>query len=172
MRRIFVAVLALSLYVPQFAHSATNALFTNLDGEFKGKGSAIVSSDGKKTRILCNVKNVYNASTGKLAMTGKCASAKGSRKVNGAIFHKGNTLTGTYMAMRSGIKMTKSSGQASGNTLTISSTFFDEQLGKLIRIRQVIKVSDGGFVADVFAYDNKSKKYKAAGNFNFKRKGQ
>ncbi len=48
-------------------------------------------------------------------------------------------------------------------------SFFDEQLGSLTKIMQVIKVSSGGFNANLSTYDNKTKKYKTSGNISFKR---
>ncbi len=172
MKRILVAIAALMLIVPTASMAATNKVFSALEGKFRGKGTAIVGSSGKKVRISCQLTNSYNEKTGKLKMNGKCASTQGKRKINGAIAHKGNSVSGSYFSVRSGVKMTKSSGKTNGSNMTIFASFFDEQIGSLIKIKQVIKVSGGGFNANLLTYDNKTKKYKSAGKISFKRKGK
>ena len=172
MKRILFAMLATVLIVPSVATAATNKVFSALEGKFRGRGTAIVGTSGKKVRISCQLTNSYNEKTGKLKMNGKCASTQGKRKINGAIAHKGNSVSGSYFSVRSGVKMTKSSGKTNGSNMTIFASFFDEQMGSLIKIKQVIKVSGGGFNANLMTYDNKTRKYKTSGNISFKRKGK
>lgn len=173
MKHIFVAgLMTLALTglgsVPVMADAKN--LFTKLDGTFRGSGSASIGKSGKKLRVTCQLTNSYGASSGKLKMSGKCASSQGSRKVNGAITHKGNAISGSYMALQSNAKVSRSSGKMSGNSLTIFSTYVDEVGGKLIKIRQNIKLTGSGFKADFQTYDKATKKYKSSGSLNFKRR--
>ena len=170
MIRILVAILTIMLIVPTASMAATNQVFSALEGKFRGKGSAIVGSSGKKIRLSCQLTNSYSKKSGKLKMSGKCASTQGSRKISGVIAHSGNSVSGSYFTARSGVQLTKSYGKTNGNNMTIFASFIDEQIGSLTKIKQVIKVSDSGFNAHVFTFDKKTKKYKPTGRFSFKRK--
>ena len=103
-------------------------------------------------------------------MNGKCASSQGARVVKGAISHKGDVVTGTYISLRSDVEMTKSTGNVGSDSLAIFSYFVDAMTGNLTKIRQVLKLTGKGFEADFFSFDNKTKKYESAGTISFKRK--
>ena len=164
------SVVVMSLSGSTLAYAGASDLFTKLDGKFRGSGTSIAGTNNKKVRISCQLTNSYDKAAGKLKMTGKCASSQGSRKVNGTITHAGNKVTGTYISLRSSIKITKTSGKIGSNSVSVYASFVDENSGSLGKIRQVIQLTDGGFQANFFAFDNKTKKYKSVGVISFKRK--
>ncbi len=174
-----VAFLSASVIAPiviaPSAWADTASLFNKFSGEFRGSGTSVVGSTGKKRRISCQLTNSYdkdakNPGSGKLKMTGKCASSQGASRVKGTISHSGNKVTGTYISLRSNVKMTKSRGKAGKRSLTILSSFVESGTGELIKIRQVLQLTKTGFQADFFTFDIKTKKYKSAGVISFKRK--
>lgn len=173
MRTLFfttACALVISLSASTIAYAGASDLFTKLDGKFRGSGTSIVGSKNKKVRISCQLTNSYDKAAGKLKMTGKCASSQGSRKVNGTITHAGNKVTGTYISLRSSIKITRTSGKIGSNSVSVFASYVDENSGNLGKIRQVIQLKGSGFQANFFAFDNKVKKYKPVGVISFKRK--
>jgi hypothetical protein len=176
-RILFLALIA-AIFInlaPTGALANAERLFTKLDGKFRGSGNSITGSDGKKYRVSCQLTNNYSKSSGKtrsgkLKMTGKCASSQGKSSVRGTISHSGNTITGSYISLRSNVKMIKSLGKADNKSLKISSTFINEANGKRIKIRQILRLTGSGFKANFYTFDNERKKYKSAGAINFKRK--
>lgn len=168
---VFAAIVqACVVIMPSSANAGATDVFSKLDGSFKGSGTSLAGSDGKKRRVTCSLTNTYKKSTGKLTMRGKCASSQGSIGVKGSISHKGNAVTGTYISLRSSLKNTKSSGKVGKNSISIYSSFVDKKTSKLIKVRQVIQLTGSGFQTDFQAFDSKSKKYKPAGVISFKRK--
>ncbi len=164
------AALAVILVAPGVAYAGAADIFTKLQGEYRGSGTSIVGSSGKKVRVSCQLKNTYDKGSGKLKMKGKCASSQGSRIVSGTIIHSGNNVTGTYISLSSGIKITRTSGKVGGRSVSVFASYVDEANGSLGKIRQTIKLTGKGFQADFFHFDNDTKKYKSVGVISFRKK--
>ena len=167
----FLLSLALSLS----ARADTVDLFTKLSGTFRGSGVSIVGSRGKKQRVSCQLTNAYKKdsakiSAGKLKVSGKCATSKGSGVVSGSVNHVGDAVSGTYFSLRSDTKNTRSTGRAKENSMVIYSAFVENRTGNLIKIRQRLYLTPKGFRAEFSTFDNKTKNYKSAGKINFRRK--
>ncbi|MCP4071908.1 MAG: hypothetical protein GY742_09250 [Hyphomicrobiales bacterium] len=165
---ILALVLVTTCSVEVFANA--DRVFAKLDGNFRGSGSSITDSSGKKRRVSCQLANTYDKKSGKLKMLGKCASSQGSSRVRGTITHKNGNVTGTYISLRANVDMTKSTGKSGSNSLTIYSSFIDRSNGELYEIKQILQLTRAGFQANFFAFDKKSKKYESAGVLSFRRK--
>lgn len=152
------------------AIAGATEIFTKLNGVFRGSGTSIIGSTGKKVRVSCQLTNTYDKASGKLKMNGKCASSQGSRRMSGTITHKGNKITGTYISLRDSIKLTKTSGKVGSRSISIYSSYIDENSGSPGKIRQTIQLTKAGFQTDFQSFDNKTKKYKSVGVISFKRK--
>jgi len=167
---IIAIISAGSIFTPDNAFADADAVFSRLDGSFRGSGFAITGTDGKKTRVTCQLTNSYNASANQLKMKGRCASSQGASNVDGTLRHAGGKISGNYLTLRPNFTMTKSNGKAGSKSLTINSTFIDKNVSKTYKIRQIIQITSAGFQADFFSYNNKTKKYEAAGVIGFRRK--
>jgi len=165
-----LAVIVVALALPGGAIASADAVFSKLNGNFRGSGFALVDGGEKKRRISCQLVNSYSASTSKLKMTGRCASSQGATNVAGTISHAGGKITGSYLTFRNNVKMTSSSGTLGKKSLTILASFVDEKNGRLHKVRQIIQITAAGFQADFFTYNNKTKKYEAAGVVAFRRR--
>ena len=174
-RTIILSAFILGAWINTNAMANTASLFSKFSGEFRGSGTSVTGTDGKKRRISCQLTNTYdpkpgNKSSGNLKMRGKCASSKGSSLVKGTLSHIGSKVSGTYISLRSNVKMTSSSGKAGKRSMTILSAFVERGNGKLIKLRQVLQLTRGGFQANFSTFDNKTKKYEPVGIISFKRK--
>lgn len=165
-----IPALIMSMSISTGAYAGASDVFTKLDGKFRGSGTSVVGSKDKKVRISCQLTNSYDKASGKLKMAGKCASSQGSRGVKGTITHAGNKITGTYISLRSSIKITKTSGKIGSNSVSVYASYVDESSGDLGKIRQVIQLTSSGFQTNLYAFDKKAKKYESVGVISFKRK--
>ncbi|MCF6321230.1 MAG: hypothetical protein L3J32_05605 [Rhizobiaceae bacterium] len=159
-----------SMFAPGSVYAGADAVFSRLDGSFRGSGFAITNADGKKSRVTCQLTNSYDAAARQLKMKGRCASTQGASNVNGTLSHAGSKISGNYLTLRPNFSMTRSSGKAGGKSLTLNTTFVDKTVSKTYKIRQIIQITSAGFQADFYSYDNKTKKYEAAGVIGFRRK--
>lgn len=163
-----VAVCFSQVAGPGDAHAETASEFlASMAGDYSGSGKARVIGQNLET-IACKIRNDF--ANGKLQVSGECASTKGKGKVTGAISANGNSLSGTFVAPRPNVEITKSSGQFMDGQLVLSASMMDNQIGKLIRVRQIVSRSGQGLNAEFFLYDNATKTYKPSGNIKLKRR--
>lgn len=144
------------------------AFLKSLEGNYSGRGSAEIVGK-QKTKIACKIKSDFSQNNSKLTLSGQCASTKGKGEINGGITAKDNTIAGTFVSPKQGVKVTRSSGRFASGKLTLSASMFDEKAGKLIKVRQVISKLKNGISAKFFTYDNASKTYKQSGSLKLKK---
>ncbi len=163
-----VGVLAAGM-APSGAWADAASLFERMDGSFRGRGIAIITSGEERQRVTCQLRNQYDG-TAKLKVSGRCATSQGARRVSGEISHAGNRLSGAFLAPTANAQMTKSSGRTQGEAILLDSTFVENNSNKLIRVRQVVRMTSGGFRSDFFTYDDQAKDYVPAGAVDFVRR--
>jgi hypothetical protein len=149
---------------------AAGDFLRNLEGSWRGRGSATIPGRDKPERITCQITNTYVASSGDLVVAGECASTQGKTPVQGKLSHKGNAVSGSIISSLRGAKVTTSSGSVSGSRLTVSSSLMEDATGRLVKTRQVIRTSGSGFEASFYTYDNASGAFEPAGNLVFSAK--
>ncbi len=156
------------LAVPAHSRAETASDFLkSIEGSYSGRGKAKLIGD-KLDTVACRIESDFNS--GKLAVTGECASTKGKGKVNGGITANGDSVAGTFVAPRPNLEVTKSSGEYADGKMTLFTSMIDNQKGGLIRVRQIISRIEDGIKADFFRYDNMSKTYKEFGSIELKKR--
>lgn len=163
---LFVAGLLSAVPTQSKAETASDFL-ESIAGSYSGRGKAKFIGD-KLDTVACKIKNDFES--GKLAVTGECASTKGKGKVNGGITASGDTVAGTFVAPKPNLEITQSSGEFADGKMTLSTSMIDNQKGGLIRVRQIITKIDDGIRAEFFRYDNMSKSYKESGSIELKKR--
>ena len=113
----------------------------SMQGKWRGSGKVQISKRSKSTPIRCSITSKLNESKRQLENSGRCATTSGKETVSGAIRYSrdGNKLTGVFLNSVGDIKITKSSGSLSGDTLTLSSTAIETGVGRVTRSRNIIK---------------------------------
>lgn len=168
-RTLFLGV-AIALGANQQALAENAASFLkSLEGDYSGRGTAIILGD-EPTKVSCKFKNAFDEGNISLKVTGECASTKGKGAVNGTITANGQKLSGTFVSTRQGVKLTQSNGTLSNGNLIISASLWDEQVGRLIKVRQSIRKTGSGINAQFFTYDNASGKYESSGTMNLRKR--
>lgn len=160
--------LALVFFQSVSAKAETAAQFLeSLEGTYSGRGKAQVIGSEMET-VACRINGDF--ASGKLSVSGECASTKGKGKVNGGITAKGNSLSGSFVSPRPNVEITRSSGEFKGGKLHLSLAMMDNQVGKLMRVRQVISRTSDGMNAEFFLYDNATDTYKPSGSISLTRR--
>lgn len=148
------------------AHAADGASFLKeLEGSWRGRGSAWLPGRKAPERVTCQVTNRYDG--GSLVVDGECASTQGKTKVSGKLTSSGNSVSGALLNAFEGATITKSTGSIEGERLVVSSNFVNDATNQLTRTRQVVKLGSGGFTAEFFTYDNGTGKFEPAGDISF-----
>ncbi len=169
--RLVVAIVSLAVLafaIPQTA-SADDAgdFLKQLQGSWRGRGQATIPGREEAERITCQVNNIYEEVSAELRVTGECASTLGKTPVNGMLSHNGSNVSGSLINAYKGATVTKSVGSIVAQSLEVSSNFVDNATGNLTRTRQVVHMSEGGFTADFYTFDNSTGTFKAAGSLTF-----
>lgn len=163
-------MMAVSLTAETARADAAGDFLRNLEGTWRGRGSATIPGRDTPERITCQITNTYEPASGDLIVAGECASTQGKTPVQGKLSHQGNAVSGSIISSLRGATVTTSSGSVSGSRLTVSSSLLEDATGRLVRTQQVIRKSGSGFEAAFFTYDNASGAYKPAGNLVFSTK--
>ncbi len=156
-----------TVLVPDARAETAAEFLESLEGSYTGRGKARVIGDNLDT-VACKITNDFNA--GKLSVSGECASTKGKSKVNGGISTNGDKLTGTFVAPRPNVEITQSSGEFKDGKVLLSASMMDNQVGKLMRVRQVISRTSSGLNAEFFLYDSATRTFQPSGNIVLKRR--
>jgi len=146
------------------AADATGDFLKALDGKFKGRGTARLTSREETEKVTCQMNNSYDSDAKELKLSGSCASAQAKSSVRGKLSHEGGNVSGTLFDQ--GASITKSNGKVSGGQLTIETNLMDKA-GKLIQTRQVIRLQGRGFSAKFYVYDKDSSKFELSGSMDF-----
>ncbi len=164
---VFVCIV--TTFLPSLVLAETASEFLrSMEGNYSGRGNAVLIGDDT-AKIACKIQNSYDAAAFKLVVTGECASTKGKGKVNGGIIALNNAVQGTFVAPRKGMEITQSFGSFKDGKMQLSTSMVDSEAGKLVKVRQVISRTDGGFEAEFFTFDNGTKAYEPSGMIKLKK---
>ena len=167
-----LAVFAGSIWLqpnPALSTETTADFFGSLQGDFRGRGTAIPESGAGPIRISCKITTEYSTEGKKLTVAGDCASTQGKAKVNGELAHLNGKISGSFISPFSDMEMTTSSGTFGDGILNVVSNFVHNETGELRRIRQVVERDGDGFKAAFYAFEKSSQQYKEAGSIVFSR---
>ncbi|MEC9342205.1 MAG: hypothetical protein VYD64_00010, partial [Pseudomonadota bacterium] len=128
------------------AAEAAGQFLKRLEGEYRGRGSAMLPGRDDAEKVTCQLTNHYDADGKTLVVKGKCASAQAKSSVSGKMMHDGDSVSGSLISSAEAT-VTKSSGSVSGGKLTVTTNFVDNTTGRLTRTLQVIRHAGSGFEA-------------------------
>jgi len=153
--RIFAAGFFTSAFFASAPVSAQSpgVFLKTMAGAWRGTGTAYISDKAKNAPVRCKITSTFDAAKRQLSNKGRCATAQKRSRVSGSISYSatGNKLSGSYISSFGDTKMTSSTGSIAGNTLTIYSTFVDNSVSRISRIRNVIqRVSGRKFIVTVY----------------------
>jgi hypothetical protein len=140
----------------------------SLQGDFSGRGDAILIGS-KKERIACKINSAFDPEQSTLTLSGECASTKGKGEVNGNIKVVDDDVSGNFVSPRKNVRVTQSSGHFIDGKMVFVVSMMDDNVGKLIRVQQVIEKTDEGITADFFTFDNATQSYERTGQISFER---
>lgn len=170
-RGVAVSLMAISLafVVPAQAAAADAAgdFLRAMAGNFRGKGSAKLFGRTDPESIACKLVATFDPGEKALRISGDCASTQGKSAVKGKLSYSGNSVTGSLIGEVDGATITKSVGTVKGGLLVVTTNFVDNATGNLTRTRQVIQLSDSGFIAQFFTYNNANARFEPAGDLAF-----
>ncbi|MEM9278701.1 MAG: hypothetical protein AAGA76_09010 [Pseudomonadota bacterium] len=170
--RIFIlAVFFAALPGVALAGDSAQEFLQKLEGNFRGKGEAVIPVSQKVERVSCSVSNTFNAESNTLSIQGKCATTQGKSKVEGSLQVKDEKVEGSFLSPFSNSTITQSASDYHEGRLILSTSIVDNSSGNLSRLRQIISMTeDGGFVADFQKFENSSQSYKDRGSVVFQKK--
>ncbi len=139
---IIAAVLLLGVLISggRAAAEPPDRFLKSMAGTWRGKGTAYISEKAKKTPVRCKITSTFNAKKRQLSNKGRCATAQKKARVSGSIRYSATgKLSGSYISAFGDTRMTGSTGSISGTTLILYSTFVDNSINKVSKIRNVIR---------------------------------
>jgi len=146
---------------------AGEELLRKLNGEWRGRGTAIMPGRQKAERVTCSIENRWDAEASTLEVSGQCASSQGKSPVSGRLELKGGVVSGSFLGDFEGSTPTRSGGAVTSRELVVVTSFVNNATGALSQTRQVIRPSARGFSAEFFLYDNRSRSYEKSGDMEF-----
>ena len=153
------------------AHAGkADAFLSSLQGEWRGRGTVRISSAKKKTRVSCVIKSVLKKSSRQLVNTGRCATAQGKSRVSGTLKYSkdGEKLDGVFFSSTDGVKVTRSSGVISGNTMVLTANLLEVSIGKISKSRSTIKrFGKNKYTLSISIFENG--KWSSSGSISFKK---
>lgn len=169
-RTVFAALASFAFWHSTTAFAESTAeFFGSLQGDFRGRGTAVPESGANPIRISCKISTEYSDEGQTLTISGDCASTQGKAKVSGELAHLDGKISGSFISPFSGMEMTSSSGTFGEGTLKVISNFVHNETGELRRVRQVVEREGDGFKAVFFSFEKSKQKFKEAGSIVFSR---
>lgn len=156
-----------------YAADTPAGFLEKLNGEFRGRGEALIEISNSQERVSCKLDNNLNKEANILDITGVCATTQGKAQVDGKLQVKDGKVVGSFISPFKDSEITQSSSNYDGKKLVLSTSFVNKSTGNLSRMRQIVESnSKGGFNSTFQKYDNASKAYKNTGFVSFSRVGQ
>jgi len=115
-------VIALPLGSPAQPVQASEKIFENMSGKWRGKGLVKASSKAKKESIRCRMSNNPSSTTGRLNLSGNCAVSGFVFSLKGYIQQNGgkNSYTASMFRSLANLKQSNFSGKRSGSRINFN----------------------------------------------------
>lgn len=139
-----------------------------LNGEFRGRGEAIVELGNRQERVSCKLENAFDVEQKVLSISGVCATTQGKAEVDGKLSMIDGEVVGTFLSPFANSEITQETSKYDEGKLILSTSFVNKDTGNLSRMRQIV-VSDpeGGFNSTFQKFDNALGDYKDTGYVEF-----
>ena len=139
-----------------------------LNGEFRGRGEAIVELSNRKERVSCKLDNKFNAQSQVLNIVGICATTQGKAEVEGQLAIMQGSVVGSFLSPFKNSEITKETSDYSDGKLILSTSLVNKDTGNLSRMRQIVESAPGGGFNSTFQkFDNAAGDYQDTGYVEF-----
>lgn len=143
-----------------------------LNGEFRGRGEAVIELSNRQERVSCKLENAFNSEQQVLNIVGVCATTQGKAKVDGKLSMVDGKVVGSFLSPFKNSDKTQETSNYDDGKLTISTSFVNKDTGSLSRMRQIVVSNpDGGFNSTFQKFDNAAGGYKDTGYVEFSPSG-
>lgn len=143
-----------------------------LNGEFRGRGEAIIELSNRQERVSCKLDNAFNAEQQVLSIEGVCATTQGKAEVEGKLAMVDGKVIGSFLSPFKNSEITQEASEYDDGKLIISTSFVNKDTGNLSRMRQiVVSDSEGGFSSTFQKFDNSLGDYQDTGYVEFSPSG-
>lgn len=155
-----------------FASDSPEKFLQGLNGEFRGRGEAVIEISNTQERVSCKLDNNFNAEQKTLSIVGVCATTQGKAQVDGKLSLVNGKVVGSFLSPFKNSEITQETSSYNDGKLTISTSFVNKDTGNLSRMRQiVVSNSSGGFNSTFQKFDNAADGYKDTGYVEFSPSG-
>ena len=170
MKKITILILlAFNLVAPGTSAEETPEKFLEaLNGEFRGRGEAIIDISDRQERVSCKLDNAFDDEQKVLNISGVCATTQGKAEVAGKLSMINGEVVGSFLSPFKNSEITQEASNYVQGKLILSTSFVHKETGNLSRMRQIV-VSDpeGGFNSTFQKFDNSLGDYKDTGYVEF-----
>ncbi len=166
-----LASLALSSST-SFAADSPEKFLEGLNGEFRGRGEAVIEISKSQERVSCKLDNAFNSEEKILSIVGVCATTQGKAKVDGKLSMVNGKVVGSFLSPFKNSEITQETSDYNDGKLIISTSFVNKDTGNLSRMRQIVVSNpEGGFNSTFQKFDNAAGGYKDTGFVEFSPSG-
>lgn len=162
------ALAILAMPVGNVGANASEKIFENMSGKFRGKGLVRASSKGKKEAIRCRMNNKA-ASPTKINLSGSCSVTGFVFSLRGFIEQTGsNSYKANLFRSLANLKQSNFSGKRSGSRINFNFSARDAISKSNVRATIVLNsVSANKFTVQISRTDPETKKVFNVGTLNF-----
>jgi len=164
----FTILASLSFSGASFAADSPEKFLEGLNGEYRGRGEAIIELSNRQERVSCKLDNAFNSEQQTLNIVGVCATTQGKAKVDGKLSMVDGKVVGSFLSPFKNSEITQETSNYDDGKLTISTSFVNKDTGNLSRMRQIVITNpEGGFNSTFQKFDNAAGDYKDTGFVEF-----
>lgn len=168
----FTLLASLFLSNASFAADSPEKFLEGLNGEFRGRGEAVIELSNRQERVSCKLDNAFNSEQQILNIAGVCATTQGKAKVDGKLSMVDGKVVGSFLSPFKNSEITQEASDYNDGKLIISTSFVNKSTGNLSRMRQIVVSNPtGGFNSTFQKFDNATGGYKDTGYVEFSPSG-
>lgn len=151
-----------------WAEETPEKFLETLNGEFRGRGEAVLEITNQQERVSCKLDNNFSSEEQILSITGVCATTQGKAEVEGKLSVVDGEVVGSFLSPFKNSEITKETSYFADGKLVLSTSFVNKDTGNLNRMRQIVVSNpEGGFNSTFQKFDNAAGDYKDTGYVEF-----
>lgn len=159
---------SLCLSSVSLAADSPEKFLEGLNGEYRGRGEAVIEISNRQERVSCKLENAFNSEQQTLNIAGTCATTQGKANVDGKLSMVDGKVVGSFLSPFKNSEITQETSNYNDGKLTISTSFVNKDTGNLSRMRQIVVSNpEGGFNSTFQKFDNAAGGYKDTGFVKF-----
>lgn len=168
----FTLLASLFLSNTSFAADSPEKFLEGLNGQFRGRGEAVIELSNRQERVSCKLENAFNSQQQILKIAGVCATTQGKANVDGKLSMVNGKVVGSFLSPFKNSEITQEASDYNNGKLIISTSFVNKNTGNLSRMRQIVVSNpQGGFNSTFQKFDNATGGYKDTGYVEFSPSG-